>query len=112
MATKASHSQNCGKAFGDAEPKTFYGNVICSEQCQKELGERVYFRDDPPEPGSIWYCPHCGSENPLADPKVNLRPNCTSCDKPLDPDSAAPPKKGGCLVLLVPLVVAGAAAAF
>ncbi len=102
------HCQNCGKLTD--EPVTFYGNVVCGKECQKILSERVYFRDDPPEPGSTWYCPHCGVENPLGDPRKDLRPHCASCEKPLDPASATPPGKSGCLgVLLLPL---GAAAMY
>jgi hypothetical protein len=97
------YCQDCGKAIA-GQPITFYGNVVCSKECQKSLSERVYFRDTPPEPGSTWFCPHCGSKNPLGDPRKNLRPNCGSCGKPLDPASAAPPRKGGCLSVL--LVVA------
>ena len=70
----------------------------------KDLSERVYFRDDPPEPGSTWFCPHCAAENPLGDPRKDLRPSCADCSKPLDPASATPPPKGGCLsLLLLPL---------
>ena len=97
------YCQNCGKDTA-GEPLTFYGNVLCSEACKKDLSERVYFRDDPPEPGSTWFCPHCAAENPLGDPRKELRPSCASCSKPLDPASATPPGKGGCLsLLLLPL---------
>jgi uncharacterized protein (DUF983 family) len=100
----AVYCQNCGK---DTTGKvlTFYGNVLCSEECKKQLGERVYFRDTPPEAGSTWFCPHCGAGNPLGDPRKNLRPECGACGRPLDPASAAPPKKGGCLGLLLLAVV-------
>lgn len=101
------YCQECGKDM-QGPGKTFYGNVICSDVCQKSLAERVYFRDDPPEPGSTWYCPHCGGENPLADPKLQMRPNCTECGKPLDPTSSAPPKKKGCLVVVMPMLAAAA----
>lgn len=94
------YCQDCGKPIA-GEPVGFYGNVLCSEACRKHLSERVYFRDDPPEPGSTWYCPHCGVQNPLGDPKKDLRPSCTSCGRPLDPGSAAPPGKGGCLSVIV-----------
>ena len=103
------YCQECGKQT-EGEPITFYGNVVCSKACQKSLSERVYFRDDPPEPGSNWFCPHCGASNPLGDPRKDLRPNCASCHKPLDPASASPPGKGGCLgLLLLPLGVGLAA---
>lgn len=105
----AGYCQNCGKDTGDAEPVTFYGNILCSKDCQKSLGERLYFRDDPPEEGSTWFCPHCGNENPLGDPKVNLRPDCTSCGKPLDPASATPPGNKGCLLLVLPCLAAAGA---
>src|SRR5690349_6318425 len=94
------YCQNCGKDTA-GKALTFYGNVICSEDCKKRLSERVYFRDTPPEAGSTWYCPHCGKENPLGDPRKDLRPNCTSCKRPLDPASAPPPKKKGCLGALL-----------
>jgi hypothetical protein len=101
------YCQNCGTDTAD-KPLTFYGNVICSEACKKDLSERVYFRDTPPEAGSLWSCPHCGQQNPLGDPRKNLRPSCASCGKTLDPASATPPKKGGCLgALLLALVPAG-----
>ncbi len=102
----AVYCQNCGKDTS-GKALTFYGNVLCSEACKKQLGERVYFRDTPPEPGSSWFCPHCGAGNPLGDPRKNLRPECGACGKPLDPASAAPPRKGGCLgallLVLLPL---------
>jgi predicted RNA-binding Zn-ribbon protein involved in translation (DUF1610 family) len=94
------YCQNCGKDTA-GKALTFYGNVICSEECKKLLSERVYFRDTPPEPGSTWYCPHCGKQNPLGDPRKNLRPNCASCGRPLDPASAPPPKSKGCLGALL-----------
>ena len=94
------YCQNCGKDTA-WQSITFYGNVVCSKECQKDLSERVYFRDTPPEPGSVWFCPHCSAKNPLGDPRKNLRPNCVSCGKPLDPASAAPPRKGGCLSVLL-----------
>lgn len=101
------YCQNCGKDTTEKQ-LTFYGNVICSEACKKDLSERVYFRDTPPEPGSTWYCPHCGDENALGDPRKDLRPNCASCGKALDPASATPPKKGGCLgALLLAMLPAG-----
>ena len=104
------YCQNCGKDTAGAGV-TFYGNVLCGEACKKELSERLYFRDTPPEPGSVWYCPHCGAQNPMGDPRKQLRPNCTSCGKPLDPASAAPPKKQGCLgVLVLALLPVGLAA--
>jgi hypothetical protein len=106
------YCQNCGKDTAD-KPLSFYGNVICSEDCKKLLSERVYFRDEPPEAGSTWFCPHCAAENPLGDPRQELRPNCTSCDKPLDPGSASPPKKGGCGgMVLVAVCLAGLAGCF
>ena len=40
------YCQNCGKDTA-GQSKTFYGNVVCSEACQKNLGERLYFRDTP-----------------------------------------------------------------
>jgi len=102
------YCQNCGKDTA-GKALTFYGNVICSEDCKKKLSERVYFRDTPPEAGSTWFCPHCSQENPLGDPRKNLRPSCTACKKPLDPASASPPGKRGCLgallLVLVPAVV-------
>jgi len=106
------YCQNCGKDTAD-KPLTFYGNVICSEDCKKVLSERVYFRDTPPDAGSTWFCPHCAAENPLGDPRQELRPNCASCERPLDPASASPPKKGGCggMVLLA-LCVASLAGCF
>lgn len=98
------YCQNCGKDITGAE-KTFYGNVICGEPCREELSAAVYFRDGPPDPDGTWHCPHCAAENPLGDPRKEARPNCTSCGKPLDPNSSTPPKKGGCLsVLLLPLL--------
>jgi hypothetical protein len=99
------HCQNCGTQITGQE-KTFYGNVLCGEECREKLAARLYFRDGPPEPGSTWFCPHCAAENPLGDPREDLRPACVSCAKPLDPNSAAPPKgKNGCLVplMLLPL---------
>jgi hypothetical protein len=105
------YCQNCGKDTAGAGV-TFYGNVLCGEACKKDLSERLYFRDTPPEPGSVWYCPHCGGQNPMGDPRKQLRPNCTQCGKPLDPASAAPPGKQGCLgLLVVALLPAGLAAA-
>ena len=61
-------------------------------------------------PNFMYRCPHCSAENPIADPKKESRPNCSSCGKPLDPASAAPPKKKGCLgaLLMVALPVLGA----
>jgi hypothetical protein len=112
VSTKAPHivyCQNCGKDTA-GQSKTFYGNVVCSEACQKNLGERLYFRDTPPEPGSTWFCPHCGGSNPLGDPRKNLRPNCVACGKPLDPASSAPPRKGGCLSVLLLAALPAAAA--
>ena len=103
------YCQNCGKD-ATAKPHTFYGNVLCSEECKKQLGERLYFRDTPPEPGSTWFCPHCAAQNPLGDPRKNLRPNCTACGKPLDPASAAPPRGRGCLSLLLVAAVPAAVA--
>jgi len=100
----AVHCQNCGKDTG-GKALTFYGNVVCSEECKKLLSERVYFRDTPPEAGSTWFCPHCAAENPLGDPRRNLRPNCSACGRALDPASAAPPRKAGCLSLLLVLLV-------
>ena len=99
------YCQNCGTDTTGAE-RTFYGNVLCSDACREELSANVYFRDEPPDPKGIWYCPHCGKENPLGDPRKELRPDCTSCSKPLDPASATQPgKKAGCLVLAaLPLV--------
>lgn len=105
------YCQNCGKDTAGAS-KTFYGNVVCSEACQKNLGERLYFRDTPPDPGSTWFCPHCGGKNPMGDPKKNLRPNCVTCSKPLDPASSAPPGKGGCMSVLLVVAVPVAAAAW
>ena len=96
MSTKATYCQWCGKDITGAE-RTFYGNVVCGEECREGLAEAVYFRDGPPDEGATWHCPHCAAENPIADPKKEQRPDCTSCGKPLDPASAAPPKKGGCL---------------
>ncbi len=93
------YCQNCGKDT-TAKPVSFYGNVVCGEPCRKDLFERSIARDTPPDAGSTWFCPHCGGKNPLADPKKDLRPNCVSCGKALDPASAAPPKKGGCLAVL------------
>ncbi len=109
---KTTYCQSCGKDITGAE-RTFYGNVICSEDCREKLAEAVYFRDDPPDPNGTWFCPHCGSKNALGDPRKEQRPNCTSCNKPLDPASATPPKKSGCLgALLLPLLftVGGVAA--
>ena len=98
------YCQNCGKDITGVE-KTFYGNVICGEECREELSAAVYFRDGPPDPDGTWHCPHCASVNPLGAPRQEARPNCSSCGKPLDPNSAAPPKKGGCLsVVLLPLL--------
>ncbi len=98
--------QWCGKDITGSE-RTFYGNVICSEDCREGLSEAVYFRDDPPDPEGSWFCPHCGSKNALGDPRQEARPNCTACGKPLDPASATPPKKGGCLsFVLLPLGLA------
>jgi predicted RNA-binding Zn-ribbon protein involved in translation (DUF1610 family) len=92
--------QNCGKDTTGSE-RTFYGNVLCSDECREQLSEAVYFRDEPPDPNGTWYCPHCGEQNPIGDPRKQMRPDCTSCGKPLDPASAVPPgKKAGCLVLL------------
>ncbi|HEX5009282.1 MAG TPA: hypothetical protein VFY71_02680 [Planctomycetota bacterium] len=102
------YCQNCGKDTA-GQSLTFYGNVVCSKECQKDLSERVYFRDTPPEPGSTWFCPHCGNKNPLGDPRKNLRPSCTSCGKPLDPASAAP-RKSGCLSVLLVLALPALAA--
>lgn len=106
MASKNSQlfCQQCGKDITGVE-RTFYGNVICSEPCREKLAEAIYFRDSPPDPEGTWFCPHCGKPNKLGDPRAEARPNCTSCKKPLDPASAAPPKKGGCLALvLLPLL--------
>lgn len=106
------YCQNCGKDTA-GQPLSFYGNVICSEECKKLLSERVYFRDIPPEAGSTWFCPHCAAENPLGDPREELRPDCMACGKGLDPGSAAPPKKGGCMgVLLLALCAVGIAGCF
>lgn len=107
--TDSQYCQNCGTSIA-GEPVTFYGNVVCGKDCQKDLSERVYFRDDPPEAGSTWFCPHCGEKNPLGDPRKDLRPNCDSCGKPLDPASAAPPGKKGCLGVLVVGLTLGALA--
>ena len=108
------YCQNCGKDTGGTAV-TFYGNVLCGEACRKDLSERLYFRDTPPEPGSVWYCPHCGGQNPMGDPRKQLRPSCAQCGKPLDPASATPPRKQGCLGLLlllaVPLALGSAALA-
>jgi hypothetical protein len=108
--TRPSFCQECGKTL-QGEPITFYGNVVCSKACQKSLSERVYFRDDPPEPGSTWFCPHCGASNPLGDPRKELRPHCASCGRPLDPASAAPPKTGCLGMLLIVLLPLGLLAA-
>ena len=53
--------QWCGKDTTGAE-KTFYGNVLCGEECREKLSEAVYFRDDPPDPNGTWLCPHCGDD--------------------------------------------------
>jgi len=98
------YCQNCGKDTAGTAV-TFYGNVLCGEACRKDLSERLYFRDTPPEPGSVWYCPHCGGQNAMGDPRKQLRPNCSQCGKPLDPASATPPRKQGCLGLLLLLAV-------
>ena len=100
MSTHQVFCQQCGKDITGVE-KTFYGNVICGEPCREKLAEAVYFRDDPPDPEGTWYCPHCGKPNPLGDPRQQARPDCTSCGKPLDPASAAPPGKRGCLSLVL-----------
>lgn len=102
MAAKGTQvfCQWCGKDTTGAE-RTFYGNVLCSEECREKLSEAVYFRDDPPDPNGTWHCPHCGEKNPLGDPRKDSRPSCTSCSKPLDPASAAPPKGGGCMGLIL-----------
>ncbi|RKY20233.1 MAG: hypothetical protein DRQ55_08290 [Planctomycetota bacterium] len=103
--------QNCGKDTTGSE-RSFYGNVLCSEDCREQLAEQVYFRDTPPDPDGTWFCPHCGDKNPIGDPRKELRPDCGSCGLPLDPTSASPPgKKSGCLLLLaLPLVGVAAAA--
>lgn len=104
--------QNCGKDTTGSE-RTFYGNVLCSEACREQLSEKVYFRDTPPDPNGTWFCPHCGTSNLLGDPRQQMRPDCTSCKKPLDPASAAPPgRKGGCLVLVALPLVGAAGALF
>ena len=102
--------QNCGKDTTGSE-RTFYGNVLCSEACREQLAEKLYFRDTPPDPDGTWFCPHCGSQNPVGDPRQQMRPDCTSCGKPLDPTSSSPPgKKAGCLlVFALPLLGLGAA---
>ena len=104
MSDQTLYCQNCGKDITGQE-KTFYGNVICGEPCREELAAAIYFRDGPPDEGATWFCPHCAAQNPIADPRQEMRPNCVSCGRPLDPASAPPPKgKGGCLgVVLLPL---------
>ncbi|MDG2147994.1 MAG: hypothetical protein P8N09_00565 [Planctomycetota bacterium] len=98
--------QNCGIDITGQE-KTFYGNVLCGEECREKLAAAVYFRDGPPDEGAKWFCPHCAAENPLGDPRQEIRPTCVRCDKPLDPASATPPKKSGCLsVVLLPIGLA------
>lgn len=97
---KTVYCQSCGKDITGSE-RTFYGNVICGEECREKLSEAIYFRDEPPDPDGTWYCPHCGKGNPLGDPRKEQRPDCTSCGKPLDPANAEPPKKGGCLGILL-----------
>lgn len=103
--------QNCGKDTTGSE-RTFYGNVLCGEPCREKLAEMIYFRDGPPDPNGTWFCPHCGKPNPLGDPRTQMRPDCNSCGKPLDPASSAPPKmKKGCLMLVaLPLLGLSAAA--